>query len=220
MACSEEEESNASSVVSSVYSSDAEDNSNEGQHTEGGYIDIPEHVTGGGSKKDSGLPEIPDCPGPEALEPDEILKRPTPTTYFTEKFPKLTRIYNTVVSKGVPNYRGARLQLESGVNIGEWEKSRSKFNDKTLVEMLKYGFPIGFTGKEAPATGMRNHTSARAHPVSVGAYVAKEVAYGALVGPMSEPPFEPWTRTSPLMTRPKADPLQRRVILDLSYPEG
>ena len=112
------------------------------------------------------------------------------------------------------------LQLESGLNIREWERVDHKFKDKTLVAMLKYGFPIGYVGNEAPATGQRNHTSARLHPVSVTNYIEKETAHGPLVGPMSEPPFEPWTRNSPLMTRPKADPLLRRVILDLSYPDG
>ena len=33
------------------------------------------------------------------------------------------------------------------------------------------------------------------------------------------PPFTPWTIVSPLMTREKAEPGKRHIIVDLSYPE-
>ena len=85
--------------------------------------------------------------------------------------------------------------------------------------MLTYGFPIGYATEVIPSTGMPIHSSARQHPVSVGNYIEKELKHRALIGPMEEMPFEPWTCTSPLMTRPKADPALRRVILDLSFPE-
>ena len=112
------------------------------------------------------------------------------------------------------------IKLDSKLNLEEWEKNKGKFKDKTLIPMLTYGFPIGYATNVIPSTGMPNHASVRQHPVSVGNYIKKELMHEALVGPMVEAPFEPWTRTSPLMTRPKADPLMRGVILDLSFPEG
>lgn len=42
----------------------------------------------------------------------------------------------------------------------------------------------------------------------------------ALLGPFSSQPFMPWTNISPIMTRPKADSAKRRIIVDLSFPEG
>lgn len=51
-------------------------------------------------------------------------------------------------------------------------------------------------------------------------FVDKELSIGALAGPFSQPPFAPWTRVSPLMTRPKKGTSERRVIVDLTYPEG
>lgn len=41
-----------------------------------------------------------------------------------------------------------------------------------------------------------------------------------MVGPFTSTPFLPWTRLSPMMTRPKKDSLKRRVIVDMSFPEG
>ena len=49
-------------------------------------------------------------------------------------------------------------------------------------------------------------------------FVQKEMACGAVHGPMSTPPFKEWTHILPMMSRPKSDPAKRRVILDLSYP--
>lgn len=51
-------------------------------------------------------------------------------------------------------------------------------------------------------------------------FIKTELNFTALVGPFDSSPFQQWTRISPLMTRPKKDSTQRRVIVDLSYPEG
>ena len=42
----------------------------------------------------------------------------------------------------------------------------------------------------------------------------------AILGPFEAPPFHPWTQCSPLMTRDKPDGSGKRVIIDLSFPEG
>ena len=89
-----------------------------------GDIVIPDHMTGKREKDNSELPEVPDCPGPQALNADEILERPKPTEYFTKKFPNLARTYNKVVSRGLPNYRGAMVKLDSKLKIKEWEKNK------------------------------------------------------------------------------------------------
>ena len=38
------------------------------------------------------------------------------------------------------------------------------------------------------------------------------------LAPLHPPPFTPWAHVSPIMTRPKADSSQRRVITDLTFP--
>ena len=43
---------------------------------------------------------------------------------------------------------------------------------------------------------------------------------GAIHGPYDTPPFAPWMVISPMMTRQKPDSKERRVIVDLSYPDG
>lgn len=41
-----------------------------------------------------------------------------------------------------------------------------------------------------------------------------------MLGPFSSPPFRPWVQISPMLTRPKKEEGKRRVIVDLSFPEG
>ena len=41
-----------------------------------------------------------------------------------------------------------------------------------------------------------------------------------MLGPFLVPPFAEWTQTSPLLTVPKRDSDRRRVVIDLSFPEG
>ena len=43
---------------------------------------------------------------------------------------------------------------------------------------------------------------------------------GALVGPLTRPPFAPWCVFSPMKTRPKDNGKKHRVIVDLSFPHG
>ena len=80
--------------------------------------------------------------------------------------------------------------------------------------MMRYGFPSGHQGHVIPAAGLNNHSSALKSLVNVQAYLKKEMSLGAMVGPFQKAPFEPWTRSNPMLTRPKHDSNELRVILD------
>lgn len=47
-----------------------------------------------------------------------------------------------------------------------------------------------------------------------------ELQHQALLEPFPTPPFQPWVRISPLMTQSKKDSTDRRIIVNLSFPEG
>ena len=66
---------------------------------------------------------------------------------------------------------------------------------------------------------LRNHPSANLFSEEVDKFIEKELSKGALLGPIQNPPFSPWTQVSPLMTTEK-DSDRRHVIIDLSFPEG
>ena len=53
--------------------------------------------------------------------------------------------------------------------------------------------------------------------IHINAFIQKECRLGAMLGPFTVVPFEPWCQVSPLMTHPKKNPESCRVIIDLSF---
>ena len=129
-------------------------------------------------------------------------------------------IYDTVKSTGIPNCMGTRIPLESGINILAWEKYIDNNSDEAqLLQLIKYVFSQGYLGPCSDTTDTPNHGSVVDFPHQVSAFVDNEVGMGAPVGPFSAPPLTPWAHVSPLMSRPKSDGVNRRIISDLTFPK-
>ena len=88
-----------------------------------------------------------------------------------------------------------------------------------LLHMLEFGWPINFDRTSPLCSTLKNHGTATRFAEDIEHYIATELAHGALLGPFRGPPTAP-THISPLMTRVKKDSPHRRVIMDLSWPEG
>jgi hypothetical protein len=94
------------------------------------------------------------------------------------------------------------------------------YNDKQVLDFLKFGWPIGhnrsFTHKNTPPNwpGATNFSS------EVSSYLEKECNERAVLGPYPKNPFHIQDTISPLNTCPKKDSVERRVILDLSHPKN
>ena len=134
--------------------------------------------------------------------------------------PDLALIYTTVRETGVSNYRGARIPIPTPIRAHKWREHLFGYNDTTLADHLQFGFPLGFEGNDPPIPHGKNHASALRDALHIDAYIDKESALGALMGPFKAPPFTPWAHVNPLMTRPKKDTEKVRVITDLSMPAG
>jgi hypothetical protein len=67
---------------------------------------------------------------------------------------------------------------------------------------------------------VRNHKGATNFSTDIHTYLRKEKSYHAVVGPFKANPFIEDMAISPLNSVPKKDSLERRVIVDLSFPEG
>ena len=114
------------------------------------------------------------------------------------------------------------VYVPTNLKIKEWEiRATGHQDDIWIIEALKYGFPVQYKGPPRyEPLSLYNHASANNYTQAIRKYIDKELSMGAIYGPYDSPPFTPWMIISPLMTREKPDSDERRVIVDLSYPQG
>lgn len=145
---------------------------------------------------------------------------PHATQEAKDQAPYFSTVYEAILATAQPNYRIARIQVTSGLNLDAWDQALEGYHDHAICNYLRYGWPLGYHKNAPPVSITENHPSAHQHLAHVKNFINKELSYNALLGPFSEPPFAPWFRCSPVMTRPKKSTNERRVIVDLSFPEG
>ena len=129
-------------------------------------------------------------------------------------------IYTAVRNSNIPNYLGARLPVPSQINCDAWDQALVGYHDSQIALFLRYGWPGSYTAPLPPKSTTVNHPSALAYMSEVDRFLEKEVRLGAMLGPFDSPPFVEWNQTSPLMSVEKRDSDRRRIIIDLSFPEG
>ena len=129
------------------------------------------------------------------------------------------RLHSVIKRSGMPNFRGCRIPIKTGLNIGEIRELAVGFPDRDAIDFLEYGFPISFVGEVHQTLPPGNHKGAREFPEAIDDYVRRECELGATLGPFAENPLEDSALAiSPLNSMPKTDASERRVILDLSFP--
>ena len=139
-----------------------------------------------------------------------------------KEFNTVIDVQNRVQNSGYPNYLCCRIPVKSGINISYIRQNLLDYDDKIICELLEGGAPFVFkeTLLEDDNTDIVNHKGAREFDDDVLKYLFKEASYGAIIGPFDKNPFPGHFKISPLNTVSKKDTLDRRVILDLSFPAG
>ena len=138
------------------------------------------------------------------------------------KWESIVDICNTVERSGKHNYQGCKIPVESGINCDAFECMLTHYENRRIVDFLRYGWPIGTTREidKGGDTEVRNHKGATEYSEQVRSYLIKEIEYGSVMGPFVHSPFSGSVKISPLNTTEKKSGMERRVILDLSFPEG
>ena len=108
------------------------------------------------------------------------------------------RIADTIRSTGVPNYAGARIPLISGLNIGEWERELRDYHHPSLLQYLKFGFPLSLVHpQDLSNITVSNHHSASQFPDAIQEYLQKECSLGtrSTLNIFTVPPSLPGPKT-------------------------
>lgn len=145
---------------------------------------------------------------------------PVPSMQAYLEAPDFCKLYSAIKQWNLPNFLGARITLQSDLNLNAWEEQLKEYHDREICYFFRYGWPIGYLATHPPPSVDDNHPSANLFTTHVSDFIKTELKFKALAGPFSADPFTPWTRLSPIMTRPKKDSSNRRIIIDLSFPLG
>lgn len=86
------------------------------------------------------------------------------------------RLSDEVRVGGAPSAIGARRQVYSGFNIAFWYQYLEHYEDKIVVDFLRFGWPINFHCEVFPISTFRNQPSATSNSV----YIAKDLAHWAV----------------------------------------
>ena len=60
---------------------------------------------------------------------------------------KYIDIANVILDTGVPNYKQARIPIQSGLNIEAWDKYLREFPKKKLLQYIKFGYPLSLSNQ-------------------------------------------------------------------------
>ena len=94
------------------------------------------------------------------------------------------------------------------------------YQDIEVVECLRFGFLISHDiYAPPPIPNDKNHKGALDYPQVIDKYINTELRERATFGPFLLPPFITNIGISPLSTHEKRSSTDRRVIMDLSFPE-
>ena len=125
-----------------------------------------------------------------------------------------------VRQSGKPNYLGERIRVPSKFNFSVLENMLSNYSIRRLIEFLKFGFPIEHNGSAVTHNRVNHKGAQQPFYNDIIEYLDTEIHEQAVLGPLEHPPFEGQVGISPLNSVPKKDSSKRRIILDLSFPEG
>ena len=92
--------------------------------------------------------------------------------------------------------------------------------DMEAVDFLEFGWPISHDGRKFNSQKVANWKGALINKLEVNKYLENELKFKSVIGPFKTNPFNQPAGISPLNTRDKKDSSEKRVILDLSFPEG
>jgi len=151
---------------------------------------------------------------------ENVVKEENKKESFTDLETFYIEAHEKIRLSGLPNFQGEKIPIPTALNVDKWAVRLENYGDKDIVSLLKYGFPMGYDRVHPPVSSIINHNGAREFPEFITSYLEKEVDKGLVLGPWYGNYFNEALSISPLNSVPKKVQGERRVISDLSFPEG
>ena len=139
---------------------------------------------------------------------------------FNDYLSQYIQASNVIFASGKFNFEEVKFEVRQFWNLNLFEELLTNYTDKELIVFCRYGWPISHFGDFGSTNLVENWKGAKLFPKEIEKYLHKEIECKAVLGPFKENPFNRPCFFSPLNTRDKNDPLEKRIILDLSFPEG
>ena len=172
------------------------------------------------------LDTMPDSPCLLSESRLSVLDSRPPVTSSPVAFGLLTdyflNLHARIFASRAYNFEGLRLPVSSSLCLPVWRTYLREYVDYEVCDFLEFGWPVGFDYSRPLLiqTNFHNHKGATEFPDDVDAYLSSEITSHAVIGPFSNNPFSCAVAVSPLNSVPKPDTMERRIILDLSWPVG
>ena len=110
--------------------------------------------------------------------------------------------------------------MTSNFRLDIWSSYLQHYQDRIVVDFLRYGWPINYTSPVLASSTFKNHPSALKNPVQLSSYISKELSYQSAFGPFRCNPFSLNCVISPLLCVLKRGSVDLHFVHDLSFPEG
>ena len=111
------------------------------------------------------------------------------------------------------------LLIKSQLNPDTWDELLQGYWDSQLPLLIRFGLPLDFDRNIPLESHPENQNSAKNYPSYARVYLEVEKMYNTILGPFDAPPLAN-LHTSHFMTRENPSAKNRRVIVDLSIPQG
>ena len=116
------------------------------------------------------------------------------------------------------NFQGAKRTLTTAFNLERWKFYLKDYNYVIVTAFLQYGWPISHSADQLPRSTLQNHPSACQHPSLVRDYIAQELKYKVVIGPLQCNTFSTDCVISPLQRVSKRESSVPHVVHNLNFP--
>ena len=118
------------------------------------------------------------------------------------------------------NFQYCRFPVPITWDVDRFEKLLEGYHDAEIIQFMRFGWPVETEHLIESDTIPPNQQGARNNPGDLDKYISDELSQKSIIGPFSENMFGKTARFSPIDAIPKKDTTEKRVIINLSHPDG